>query len=102
MSARLRSDGAHSPVIRNRFIGVSAVILLDRLLTVHCEDRLFGFLLGSTIAGTAVYYYILEEYKVSNELLTEDIYALQAAVQRIHEHVQSMESKFDEAEKKRR
>ena len=37
-------------------------------------SRLFGFLLGSTLAGGGVYYYILEEYKVSNELLTEDIY----------------------------
>ena len=36
--------------------------------------RLFGFLLGTTLAGASVYYYILEEYKVSNELLTEDIY----------------------------
>lgn len=36
--------------------------------------RLTGFLLGSTLAGAGVYYYILEEYKVSNELLTEDIY----------------------------
>lgn len=36
--------------------------------------RLFGFLLGSTVAGAGVYYYVLEEYKVSNELLTEDIY----------------------------
>ncbi|KAM0139449.1 hypothetical protein ACHAP3_003220 [Botrytis cinerea] len=35
---------------------------------------LTGFLLGSTLAGAGVYYYILEEYKVSNELLTEDIY----------------------------
>ena len=37
-------------------------------------SRLTGFLLGSTLAGAGVYYYILEEYKVSNELLTEDIY----------------------------
>lgn len=36
--------------------------------------RLFGFLFGSTLTGAGVYYYILEEYKVSNELLTEDIY----------------------------
>ena len=36
--------------------------------------RIFGFLLGSTLAGAGTYYYILEEYKVSNELLTEDIY----------------------------
>ncbi len=35
---------------------------------------MFGFLLGSTLAGAGTYYYILEEYKVSNELLTEDIY----------------------------
>lgn len=37
-------------------------------------SRLFGFLLGSTLSGAAVYYYILEEYRVSNSLLTEDIY----------------------------
>ena len=37
-------------------------------------NRLLGFLLGSTLTGAGVYYYILEEYKVSNELLTEDIY----------------------------
>lgn len=36
--------------------------------------RLFGFLLGTTLAGASVYYYILEEYKVSNELLQEDIW----------------------------
>ena len=38
------------------------------------KNRIFGFLLGSTLAGAATYYYILEEYRVSNELLTEDIY----------------------------
>ncbi|KAI1083014.1 hypothetical protein F5B20DRAFT_442821 [Whalleya microplaca] len=35
---------------------------------------LFGFLLGSTLAGSSVYGYVLREYKASNELLTEDIY----------------------------
>ncbi|KAL8920245.1 MAG: hypothetical protein Q9172_004598 [Xanthocarpia lactea] len=35
---------------------------------------LFGFLLGTTLAGAGTYYYILDEYRVSNELLTEDIY----------------------------
>lgn len=38
------------------------------------DDRLLGFLLGSTAAGTALYYYVIDEYKVSNELLTEDIF----------------------------
>lgn len=36
--------------------------------------RLFGFLLGSTLTGAGVYYYVLEEYKVSNHYLSEDIY----------------------------
>jgi len=60
---------------------------------------LFGFLLGSTLAGASVYYYILEEYKVSNELLTEDIYALQAAVQRIHSYVSELENKMSQMKK---
>ncbi len=36
--------------------------------------RLFGFLLGSTVSGAGMYYYVLNEYRVSNELLTEDIF----------------------------
>ncbi|KKZ64879.1 hypothetical protein EMCG_09256 [[Emmonsia] crescens] len=35
---------------------------------------LFGFLFGTAVAGASVYYYILDEYRVSNEMLTEDIY----------------------------
>ncbi|TGO73311.1 hypothetical protein BELL_0372g00070 [Botrytis elliptica] len=56
---------------------------------------LTGFLLGSTLAGAGVYYYILEEYKVSNELLTEDIY-------RVHTYVQSLEEKLADLEKKKK
>lgn len=49
---------------------------LDAVADVAClaHYRLFGFFLGSTLAGTAVYYYVLQEYKTSNELLTGDIY----------------------------
>lgn len=36
--------------------------------------RLFGFFFGSTLTGAGIYYYVLDEYKLSNELLTEDIY----------------------------
>lgn len=36
--------------------------------------RLFGFLLGTVLAGGGLYYYVVDEYKVSNELLVEDIY----------------------------
>ncbi|KAF7511239.1 hypothetical protein GJ744_005136 [Endocarpon pusillum] len=62
---------------------------------------LFGFLLGSTVAGASVYYYILEEYKISNEMLTEDIYALQAATQRIYSHVSEIENKMALMERKK-
>jgi len=62
---------------------------------------LVGFLLGAAGAGTLVYTYILDEYKVSNELLTEDIYALQAAVQRIHSYVTTLEEKVDALQKKK-
>ena len=49
---------------------------------------LFGFLLGSVLAGGGLYYYVIDEYKVSNELLTEDIYVcLSLLSQRPHEWV---------------
>ncbi|KAF2444567.1 hypothetical protein P171DRAFT_432563 [Karstenula rhodostoma CBS 690.94] len=56
---------------------------------------LFGFLLGATTAGAGMYYYVIDEYRVSNELLTEDIYALQSAVQRIESYVKTLEEKVD-------
>jgi hypothetical protein len=41
---------------------------------MFCSGRIFGFLLGSVLAGSGLYYYVVDEYKVSNELLTEDVY----------------------------
>lgn len=38
------------------------------------RDRLFGFMFGSVLAGSAVYTYLIQEYRASNDLLTEDIY----------------------------
>jgi len=56
---------------------------------------LFGFLLGSTVSGAAAYFYLLEEYKVSNELLTEDIDALRSSIKRIEVYVRSLEEKIE-------
>ncbi|PNH54159.1 hypothetical protein VD0003_g3313, partial [Verticillium dahliae] len=53
-------------------------------------------------AGAGVYSYLVKEYKLSNELLTEDIYALQAAVQRVTVYVQTLEEKMDALERKRK
>lgn len=61
---------------------------------------LFGFLLGATAAGSGLYYYVIDEYKVSNELLTEDIYTLQSSVQRLEGYVRSIEERMTELQKK--
>jgi len=38
------------------------------------QHSIVGFLSGAIVAGTGTFYYVMEEYRVSNELLTEDIY----------------------------
>ena len=43
--------------------------------TLKCRfPSLTGFLLGSVLSGAGMYYYVMNEYRVSNELLTEDIF----------------------------
>jgi hypothetical protein len=42
-----------------------------------------------------MYYYVVDEYRVSNQLLNEDIYALQSAVQRIEGYVRELEGKVE-------
>lgn len=37
------------------------------------SDSVFGFLAGSVAAGASVYYYILGDYRLSNEMLSDDI-----------------------------
>ncbi|PLB55651.1 hypothetical protein P170DRAFT_433160 [Aspergillus steynii IBT 23096] len=61
---------------------------------------LFGFLAGSLTAGASVYYYILGEYRTSNEMLTEDISALQSATHRLQKYIGELESKVDQLKKK--
>jgi hypothetical protein len=61
---------------------------------------LFGFLLGSTLTGAGSYYYVLNDYRMSNELLTEDIFKLQNSVQRIEAYVKVLEDKVDTRGKK--
>ncbi|KAK4695779.1 hypothetical protein P7C71_g2036, partial [Lecanoromycetidae sp. Uapishka_2] len=132
-SMRAFQQSAATSPLRNSRTFRSSARLLDSAVAGAPARRpvgafrggLFGFLLGSTLAGAGTYYYILEEYKVSNELLTEDIYvsrdpidqlleferrliyltcfqALQAAVQRIHSYVSKLEERLDAAEKKKK
>ncbi|KAF4625794.1 hypothetical protein G7Y89_g12375 [Cudoniella acicularis] len=108
LSPALRSRAFSTPVSALRSFHTSPRMFADatplpiRKPVGAFRGGLFGFLLGSTLAGASVYYYILEEYKVSNELLTEDIYSLQASVQRVHTYVQTLEEKLTELEKKKK
>lgn len=47
---------------------------MGQLLTMGPINSIFGFLAGSVTAGAGMYYYVMEEYKVANQLLSEDIY----------------------------
>jgi len=78
-----------------------AAVLPARKPVGAFRGGLFGFLLGAAGSGAAMYTYVVQEYKVSNELLTEDIYNLQATVQRIEGYVRVMEDKVDQATKKK-
>ena len=51
--------------------------MANHILIGLLYGRVLGFLAGSVAAGAAVYYYILDEYRLSNEMLTEDIYVRQ-------------------------
>ncbi|KAI0136472.1 hypothetical protein BJ170DRAFT_589450 [Xylariales sp. AK1849] len=119
MSARLISMGARSLRATSSPISATATRtfnstsrkLADATVTPVLPARrpvgafrggLFGFLLGSTLAGAGVYGYVLQEYKSSNELLTEDIYALQAGCQRLSKYVEALEEKMDAVERKRK
>ncbi|KAL2870769.1 uncharacterized protein BJX67DRAFT_344562 [Aspergillus lucknowensis] len=61
----------------------------------------FGFLSGALVAGATVYYYILGEYRISNEMLTEDIYALQSATQKLQTYISELETRLDQLQKKK-
>ncbi|GAM34087.1 hypothetical protein TCE0_015f01444 [Talaromyces pinophilus] len=87
-SSHLRTDISSSALPKQRPVGAF-------------RGGLFGFLLGSVAAGVSVYYYILKEYRVSNELLTEDIYSLQNASQKLNKYITELETKIDQLNKKK-
>ncbi|CAJ2501558.1 Uu.00g044110.m01.CDS01 [Anthostomella pinea] len=110
LSAGARSAfAAYSSMRPARNFHATARTLADATATLPARKPvgafrggLFGFLLGTTLAGAGVYGYTLREYKASNELLTEDIYALQAACQKLNTYCQALEDKMDAAERKRK
>ncbi|KAJ5612986.1 hypothetical protein N7510_006180 [Penicillium lagena] len=52
---------------------------------------LFGFLTGAVVAGASVYWYILGNYRIANEMLSDDITS----------YVRELEGKVDRLHKKK-
>lgn len=84
---QLRSEDPWAPSGQGERNLISTQRISIPIETNDSPCRLVGFLLGSTLAGAGTYYYILEEYKVSNELLTEDIYVSRDSVDDLYERV---------------
>ncbi|KAJ5081606.1 hypothetical protein NUU61_009870 [Penicillium alfredii] len=61
----------------------------------------FGFLTGAVAAGASVYYYVLGDYRVANEMLSDDISALQSATLKLQSYITELEGKVDQLQKKK-
>ncbi|KAJ5773270.1 hypothetical protein N7457_008166 [Penicillium paradoxum] len=61
----------------------------------------FGFLAGSVAASASVYFYILAEYRLANEMLSDDIAALQTATIKLQSYITELESKVNQLNKKK-
>ncbi|KAK7745497.1 hypothetical protein SLS53_002995 [Cytospora paraplurivora] len=107
-SARALASTNIAPCVTRSFqtsarrLSAEAVPLPARKPLGAFRGGLFGFLLGATLAGSGTYYYVLQDYKASNELLQDDINALQAATHRMSKYLTTLEEKIDTAESKKR
>ncbi|KAH8890990.1 hypothetical protein GQ53DRAFT_165989 [Thozetella sp. PMI_491] len=111
MNSKILSAGARAltPALRGSRNFQTSARRLDATVALPARrpvgafrGGLFGFFLGSTLAGGAVYSYVLNEYKTSNELLTEDIYALQQSVERVTKYLNTLEEKVETLERRKR
>lgn len=50
-----------------------------------------GFLFGVTLTGAASYYYLLDEYKLANNVVVADVIALQSSISNLEKHVKALE-----------
>ncbi|KAL7824168.1 hypothetical protein V8C26DRAFT_385111 [Trichoderma gracile] len=104
-SSRILASGTRRALLSSRGFHASARRMADsaplpaRKPMGAFRGGLFGFLFGSVLAGGAVYSYVLQEYRTSNELLTEDIYTLQASVTRLTNHIKLLEEKIQQKRK---
>lgn len=52
-----------------------------------------GFFLGVTVAGTASYYYLLEEYNKNTKIVMLDVLSLKESLNALEDHIKTLEEK---------
>lgn len=52
-----------------------------------------GFLLGITTTGFGSYYYLIDQYKLANNVVVADVLSLQSSIDNLEKHVKSLEDK---------
>lgn len=57
------------------------------------RGTILGFLVGVTATGFGSYYYLLDEYKLANNVVVADVVALQNSIANLERHVKSLEGK---------
>lgn len=55
------------------------------------KGGLFGFLTGVTATGVGSYYYLLDQYKLANNVIIADVVALQSSIANLEKHIKSLE-----------
>ncbi|PFH62555.1 hypothetical protein XA68_13137 [Ophiocordyceps unilateralis] len=98
----LFASGRHLPLATARAFHVSNRRLFADAAPAPLPPRkpmgafrggLFGFLFGCVLSGGAVYSYAVQELKASSDLVTDDLYTLQASVNRLSNYVKVLEEK---------
>ncbi|KKA27180.1 hypothetical protein TD95_005159 [Thielaviopsis punctulata] len=111
MAARLFSVPVTAAALASRSFSTSARRMDSATVAAALPARkpvgafrggLFGFLLGTTLAGASVYGYLVQEYAASNAVLTADIYALQQTIARVDTYVKTLDGKVTAMEKKKK
>ncbi|EGV60194.1 hypothetical protein PSN45_002061 [Yamadazyma tenuis] len=54
---------------------------------------LVGFLLGVVATGAGSYYYLLDQYRIANNVVVADVVALQNSISNLEKHIKLLEDK---------
>lgn len=74
--------------------GYSTVVAASKPKKVGTfRGSLVGFLLGVTLTGVGSYYYLIDEYKVANNVIVADVITLQNSIANLEKHVKELEKK---------